>query len=101
MARYMLILRDIDYVRLVTISRMQRKSLGKLLNEIIRDWLEKEVQEGGGEAASPECELCGDPADYQVLTKANRKLFMCKACFSRISTVVIRGYKTLKDVVEN
>lgn len=94
MARYTLILRDQDYAELVRIAGMRRKSMGKLLNEIIRDFIEREKSRAGGLPANPICIVCGRTAVFQGFGEGQQKLYVCSLHQKMVRK--LRSYKKLR-----
>ena len=76
LARYPLIVKDRDYAELVRISAATGKSIGKMINEAIRDYIKKHNRQGGL-PSNPICIYCGRPASYVGHGEGQQKLYVC------------------------
>jgi len=82
MPRYPLIIKHSTYVELYKIAGIQGKSLGKLINDILDEYVRKEA---GGAPEQMVCIVCGKPAIKVGFGKGRQRLFVCSAHRPRIS----------------
>jgi len=95
MARYNLIVKDEVYVALWMEAKRRGIPLGKLINEILSKWADR-FRSAGNEKAEAVCILCGKPAAYQVITKAERKILLCEIDLKRQRNFMIVGFKRIE-----
>lgn len=74
MARYSLIVREATYLALAQESVSTKKSMGKLLNEI----LDAHVNGIAKREPKQECAICGARGRILAFTKQGEKLFFCR-----------------------
>ena len=77
MARYSVIMRDKTYMKLLEYGARNGKTLGKLINEILDNFVKKEQNADGHLAASPVCIVCGARATFEAHGKGQQRLYVC------------------------
>ena len=93
LARYPLIIRDQDYVELVRMRAVMRKSIGKMINEAIRDYIKKHNRQGGL-PSNPICIYCGRAASFVGFGEGQQKFYVCN--FHKRKLRDLKSFKPLK-----
>lgn len=76
MARYPLIIRDATYLELLKICGYKGKTMGKMLNIIIEEYVERNRHDGHVPVQAI-CFVCGRKATIEAHGRGQQKLFVC------------------------
>lgn len=76
MARYPLILKDKTYMALLQYGAQKNKTLGKLINEILNDFV-RQIPVAGQVPLQRVCVVCGEKASIVAYGKGQQKFFVC------------------------
>jgi len=80
------------YIALIQEGARQGKTFGKLVNEILKDYVKK-LGEGGGRPRPAVCICCGRPAVIQAHGYGQQTLFLCPT--HKTLSRKMRGFREL------
>lgn len=93
LARYPLIVKDSTYVALLQYGSQRGKTLGKLINEILNNFV-AQIGVAGFEPANPVCIVCGERAVHVGFGHGQQKLYVCAHHKSKLDS--LKGHKEIE-----